>query len=266
MICRDTKKSKVEVTIPDDDDPPLAGPSFISDDELSQLQEMFPCRPQNCLRDSLLAHGTVNKAALSLAGLEDGEDDSDLYQSPFQEVPPSLQTIIDDLKKHLSDEKEKLKVEEDDILNDALTYYKDRDFDPKKKLRIVFKNQPAADTGGVVRQFFTELLREISEVFFYGDKSKRPIYNSDIVSSGMMKLVGVIIVHSILLAGLGFPVLSRSVYRYLATGKTDEVVQNMTIDDCSARIRCYIQKVIFSSLLLIERVVSMPRCKGWLLI
>ena len=42
----------------------------------------------------------------------------------------------------------------------------------------------------------------------------------DIVSSGMMKLVGMIIVHSILLAGLRFPFLSCSLYRYLATAKT----------------------------------------------
>ena len=32
--------------------------------------------------------------------------------------------------------KETIKVEEDDLLNDALTYYKDSDFDPKKKLSL----------------------------------------------------------------------------------------------------------------------------------
>ena len=110
--------------------------------------------------------------------------------------------------------------------------------------RIVFKTQPAADTGGVLRQFFTQLLKEISELFFFGEKSRRSIYNSDIVASGMMKLVGtIIIVHSVLLAGLGFPVFSRSVYRYLATGKTDDVTQNMTVDDCSLPVRNFIEKV-----------------------
>lgn len=248
MTCRNTKISKIEDTIPDDDDPSLAGPSFITDDQIIQLREMFPSKPTDCLRDSLLVYGTLTKAALSLAGAEDDEDDSDLLESPFYtcNAPASLQAIIEELKKKLSVEKEKLKVEEDDLLNDALAYYKDKDFDPKKKLRIVFKSQPAADTGGVLRQFFTQLLKEISELFFYGEKSRRPIYNSDIVSSGMMKLIGTIIVHSILLAGLGFPVFSRSVYRYLATGKTDEVVQNMTVDDCSAPVRSFIEKVIFT--------------------
>ena len=244
MTCRNTKKSKIDVPIPDDDDPPLAGPSFVNDDELSQLREMFPSKPIDCLRDSLVVHGSVTKAALSLSRTDVDVDDSDLYQSLFDTAPESLQAIIEELKKQLNDEKEKVKVEEDDLLNDALTYYKDSEFDPKKKLRIVFKNQPAADTGGVLRQFFTQLLKEISEHFFFGEKSRRPNYNSDIVSSGMMKLVGTIIVHSVLLAGLGFPVFSRSLYRYLATGKTDEVIQNMTVDDCSLPVRNFIE-VIF---------------------
>ena len=51
------------------------------------------------------------------------------------------------------------------------------------------------------------------------------------------------IVHGVLLAGLGFPVFSRSVYRYLATGNTDEVIQNMTLDDCSLPVRNFIEKV-----------------------
>ena len=181
MICRTIKKSKIDLAIPDDDYPALAGPSFVNDDELSQLREMFPSKPIDCLRDSLVVHGSVAKAALSLSGADVGVDDSDLYQSAFDTAPESLQAIIEELKKQLSDEKEKVKVEEDDLLNDALTYYKDSDFDPKKKLRIVFKNQPAADTGGVLRQFFTQLLKEISELFFFGEKSRRPIYNSDIV-------------------------------------------------------------------------------------
>ena len=199
---------------------------------------MFPSKTIDCLRDSLVVHRSVAKATLSLSGAEVDVDDSDLYQLAFDTALESLQAIIEERKKQLSDEKEKAKVEEDDLLNDALTYYKDSDFDPKKKLQ-----QPAADTGGVLRQFFTQLLKEISELFFFGEKSRRPIYNSDIVSSGMMKLIGTIIVHSVLLAGLGFPVFSRSIYRYLATGKTDDVIQNMTVDDCSLPVRNFIDKV-----------------------
>ena len=195
---------------------------------------MFPSKPIDCLRDSLVVHRSVAKAALSLSGAEVDVDDSDLYQSAFDTAPESLQAIIEERKKQLSDEKEKAKVEEDDLLNDALTYYKDSDFDPKKKLSLRLNLQQTT---------FTQLLKEICELFFFGEKSRCPIYNSDIVSSGMMKLIGTIIVYSVLLAGLGFPVFSRSIYRYLATGKTDDVIQNMTVDDCSLPVRNFIDKV-----------------------
>ena len=103
MSCRNTKKSKIDVAIPgDDDDPPLAGPSFVNDDELSQLREMFPSKPVDCLRDSLVVHGSVTKAALSLSRTEVYVDDSDLYQSVFDTAPESLQAIIEELKKQVS--------------------------------------------------------------------------------------------------------------------------------------------------------------------
>ena len=49
----------------------------------------------------------------------------------------------------------KLKVDEDDILNDAVAFYKCPSFDPTRPLRISFNDQPAIDTGGVLREFFS---------------------------------------------------------------------------------------------------------------
>ena len=42
---------------------------------------MFPSKPTDSLRDRLMVYGTVRKAALSQAGAEDDEDDSDLFKS-----------------------------------------------------------------------------------------------------------------------------------------------------------------------------------------
>ena len=53
-----------------------------------------------------------------------------------------------------------------------MAYYKDPNFDPKKKLRVIYNKQPAADTGGVTRQFFTQLLHLMFEVFSHGDYYK----------------------------------------------------------------------------------------------
>ena len=84
----------------------------------------------------------------------DDDDANDLMNSPFEPLgtccdTQDLNAELRDLQKNFSsDQREKLKIDEEDLLNDAMVYYKDQDFDPRKKLRIVYSGQPAADTGG----------------------------------------------------------------------------------------------------------------------
>lgn len=221
-------------------------------EQIDQLVEMFPETPRNVLSTSLDVHGTVARAAISLSTcLTNGNEDSDsdltepvfLPRGNDDKRPASLPLLLEELQGNLSTEREKLKVDEDDLLNDAMTYYKAADFDPKKKLRVIYNNQPAPDTGGVTRQFFTQLLYLVSEEFFHGDDYKIPIYNSQVVASGMIRLVGSIIVHSILQGGPGFKFFSPAVYHYLATGDVDGAIKKMSISDCSVRIKYYINMV-----------------------
>lgn len=55
----------------------------------------------------------------------------------------------------MSTQKEKIRVDEEDILNDAMAYFKDPSFDPTRRLRVLYTGQPAVDTGGVTRHFFS---------------------------------------------------------------------------------------------------------------
>ena len=55
-----------------------------------------------------------------------------------------------------------------DILTDALAYYESPAFDPARSLRVSYSNQPAIDTGGVLRQFFTT----VKEKFINGGMFK----------------------------------------------------------------------------------------------
>ena len=179
---------------------------------------------------ALRFHGNICAAALSLSSTvpeahEDdvSSDDDSLLQptfSPSESKIDSLKSLLNELGKNMSQEKVKVTIEEEDILNDALTYYKSPAFDAKKKLRIRFKGQPAVDTGGVTREFFTKLFQVICEMFFQGGKYKIPVYSADIVASGLMRYFGTMIVHSILQGGPGFPVFSPSAYCYIATGNT----------------------------------------------
>lgn len=56
----------------------------------------------------------------------------------------------------------------------------------KNTLRVIFNNQPAADIGGVSRQFYTQLLFLLLEEFFQGDQYKMPTYSSHVVASGVL--------------------------------------------------------------------------------
>jgi len=237
---------------------PVRGPSHVlsQPEQINQLIEMFPDSTREDISTSLAVHGTVARAGSTTLTNDKDDSDSDLAElvlpprdSDYK--PVSLSGLLEDLTDIISNDREKLKVDEEDLLNDAMAYYKDETFDPKKKLRIIYIEQPAADTGGVTRHFFNQLLHLLSVEFFYGDDYKIPIYNSRVVASGMMTLVGKIIVHSILQGGPGLTIFSPFVYHYLATGNVDEAIQRMTINDCSLRIKSYINMVSAFKVLLL---------------
>ncbi|KAK3742388.1 hypothetical protein QZH41_012021 [Actinostola sp. cb2023] len=209
--------------------------------------DMFPEKSKDDLLQALSLYGTLTRTALSLATApptydvdDDSDDDTHALLTPV--FIPTLTSLLRGIEIKMSQVKEKVKVEEDDILNDAMCYYKDPDFDPKKKLRIQYKGQPAVDTG-VTRQFYTELLKEICDTYFHGGTYKTPVYSADVVACGMMKYFGNIIVHSIVQGGPGFPVFSPSVYCYLATGNIDAAMAAAHYGDCCEPIQHFITKV-----------------------
>lgn len=120
----------------------LAGPSHLSEDQhINQLLEMFPDCSREHLSTYLTVHGTVSRAALSLStactlGNDRKDSDSDLDAPVFlprdsdDNKPTSLPSLLEQLKKSMSNEREKLKVDEEDLLNDAMAYYKNPDFNP----------------------------------------------------------------------------------------------------------------------------------------
>ena len=100
-------------------------------------------------------------------------------------------------------------------------------------MRVVYSGQPASDTGGVSRHFFSDLLHQLSQIYFSRESRKVPLYNTDILISGLMKIIGTIIVHSVLHGGPGFPFFSSASYWYLTTGSVDAAIQQLCFDDCA---------------------------------
>lgn len=137
--------------------------------------EMFPESSRDHLSSCLTRHASAANAALSLSAtsaMQSGDNDGDanLAEPAFsppkiEDKPVCLSSLLEELSRNVSSKRVKPEVDEDDFLNDVK-------LDPKKKLRVVHNNQPAADTGGVTRQFFTRLLYLMSDEFFHGENYK----------------------------------------------------------------------------------------------
>lgn len=71
--------------------------------------------------------------------VDEEEEDDSLLEPVFpsaNEKADSLDEVLKELQRGFSTQKEKVKVDEVDVLNDALAHYKDPCFDSIKRLRI----------------------------------------------------------------------------------------------------------------------------------
>ena len=182
-----------------------------------RLGEILPFASAQDIDSALSQYGNIEEAASALVS------ESTTPREKEENVYPSLANIIKSMGKKLVGRKIKLEVDPDDIINDAISYYKSIDFDPHCPLRIAYTSQPAIDSGGVLCQFSSDLLERLDEgnlmVLFEGEVGRRvPTYRPHVVMSGLLEMVGKMIAHSIAQGGPGFPFLANPCYYYLVTG------------------------------------------------
>ena len=163
----------------------------------------------------------------------------------------SLESALEHLQSKLNDEKIRLRVQQSYALEEALGHYKSPDFDPYAKLIIQYRGQSAIDTGGVLRQFYTDVFdqmidggEDVPALFEGSDHKKVPIHNASTILSGVFELVGKIIVHALVLANVGIYCFSPASYRYLFTGDLSATIDFVTVEDvANPVIKEYIEKV-----------------------
>ena len=103
------------------------------------------------------------------------------------------------------------------------------------------KNQPAIDCGGVRRHIYTSVLKKLSQnnkcYLFQGPTNHlRPFYNAHTAETEIFKVLGMIVGHSIIQEGIGFPYLSPLCYWYIAAGRKvamKHYTDDDTGEDCS---------------------------------
>lgn len=229
-------------------------PSLFFQHKLSQLQEMFPGKPRQTLVHALNVTTSVEEAVGYLTGRGAEPESEDFDRGSLETfglspgtVPElkSLKSVLQHLWKNHSEEKVKLRIDPEDILQDAFAFYKSSSFDESCPLRIVYNGQPAADSGGVLRQFYSDVFNKVVENYFHGyDNKKLPIPSSDILMSSMMMILGKMIVHSLLQGGPGFPFFPLACYKYLATGDIANAAIDVDASDvASPSVKLYIQQV-----------------------
>jgi hypothetical protein len=102
------------------------------------------------------------------------------------------------------------------------------------KCKII--GQPAADLGGIKRQFFSSLLREVAEstslnLFDRNEKYFLPTVNQEAYNCGYFKLLGKLILHSVIQEGPGFPHFPPSIYNYICTRSIDSATEYLSYED-----------------------------------
>lgn len=117
----------------------------------------------------------------------------------------------------------KLRVDEDDILADAVAFYKDPAFDPTRPLRVSFHGQPAIDTGGVLREFFSTVKEKFVDAeqfnMFEGPRDRLLFrYDQSCLAAGIPEIFGKLVAHSLVHSCGGFPYIAPAHYFYIATG------------------------------------------------
>ena len=119
---------------------------------------------------------------------------------------PTLASILVAVSEHyIFTPKLKVAIESEDLWNDVVALYK-----KGVEVCITLDNQPAIDIGGVIRQVYSSVFTEFPtnkffQLFDGPINYLRPACTADARSSGLLKLLGKMVAHSICQDGVGFP-------------------------------------------------------------
>ena len=205
------------------------------EDDLVKLQDMF----SNMSKDQLqYIYGLCSCFNRTVEALLEGPSLEALRSLAVSQITLPLEECPK-IRLHEEDD-------DDDWMEAAFTFYKGRGFDKKAGVRISIRGQPAVDTGGIRRQFFsvvfTKLASESTGIFDGPPNRLRPAYKASMLTSGILSTIGTMIAHSFLLDGQGFPFMAEYCFYYIA-GCHDLALSYVTIDDTSENVKRILSKV-----------------------
>ena len=106
-----------------------------------------------------------------------------------------------------------------------MTFYKNALAKPKKvKRELIVEFIGTGEVGvdaGALKEFFQATLNEVNERLFEGEPSRR-VVKKDWGLEMLYEVAGLMVAHSVLQEGPGFPCLSPSMYDYLVKHEADQ--------------------------------------------
>ena len=158
---------------------------------------------------------------------------------------PTLSTIVNMMNDQFQQRPvKKLEVDPDVVWQDMVVQYKSPKMDIMKQLRLTLLNQPAIDTGGhVYNTVYGDFLSNKYIGLFEGSlHSRRPLCTAESRASGLFKLMGRMVSHSISQDGIGFPHFSLACYWYVVGGE-ERAIEFVTSNDIGADAAAVVSKV-----------------------
>ncbi len=104
-----------------------------------------------------------------------------------------------------------------------------------------------ADSGALRKEFFEDALKELNRRLFDGADNTR-IPKKDYTLQVLFELAGMLVAHSVLKEGPGFPCVSGAVYDYMAKGECYPCKADIPLDLATTELHTFIEKVRFTLL------------------
>ena len=161
---------------------------------------------------------------------------------------PTLSSIVRLLNERFREQPViKLQVDQDSVWEDMVVHYKSPRMDVTKPLRLSVLNQPAIDTGGVRRQVYNTIYGDFLankhiKLFEGALHSRCPLCTAESRLSGLFRVIGTMVAHSIAQDGVGFPYFSLTCYWYMVGGE-ERAVEFVTLEDIGAEAATVVSKV-----------------------
>ena len=172
------------------------------------------------------------------------------YESTLQCLleGPSIKSILAIMNNHFEAKPSaKVQVDLSTAWSDMLAHYKSNKIDYDLCIRVSLVDNVTIDTGGVRRQVYTQVYTDFARnkyiPLFDGEEGHlRPAISAIARSSGMLRLLGKMLAHSIFQDGIGFPYLAPVCFWYLI-GNEDMAIEHVTLKDLPADAAALITEV-----------------------